>query len=164
MQEMDEQAPRSEWIEGRQAMQTPEASRAEILRGEAHMGEARRRKATDPTFGKSNEPPPRPPAPVDTVPVLQPGERGLVVCAPIEISTVGTPYLDGRFEVTRRASYTTRGSGRDIRNFGQLDLQELRFSLLFWDRFAWPSAKNIDPAFERESAEATLLTSEGRLG
>lgn len=64
------------------------------------MGESKRRKANDDTFG--------------------PAKRGLVVSPPIEI---------------RGSSVITKNS--------QLDPQELRFSLLFWDKLVWPSPNII---------------------
>jgi len=69
------------------------------------MGEAKRRKESDPNFGK---------VPKDA------GVRGLVVSAPLEI------------EGTRLRMKTSN-----------LDPQELRFALLFWDRLVWPSSRAI---------------------
>ena len=64
------------------------------------MGEAKRRKAEDPSYGKP--------------------KRGLVVSAPMEI------------EGTQLHLQST-----------SLDPQELRFSLLFWDRLLWPLSRAI---------------------
>lgn len=70
------------------------------------MGEAKRRKESDPNFGR---------VPKDV------GMRGLVVSPPIEI------------EGTRLFAKSSN-----------LDPQELRFALLFWDRpLVWPSSRNI---------------------
>lgn len=69
------------------------------------MGEAKRRKATEPNYGiipKNAE------------------HRGLVISPPIEIE--GT-------------SLRTKSSN--------IDGQELRFALLFWDRLVWPSSRAI---------------------
>jgi hypothetical protein len=68
--------------------------------GEKLMGEAKRRKASDPNYGRSRK-----------------GSRGLVVSPPIEIS---------------RDSLFVKSAS--------LDLQELRFALLFWDKLVWPSS------------------------
>jgi len=64
------------------------------------MGEAKRRKKLDPSYGKE--------------------KRGLVISAPIEIS----------------------GSSIRVKSTN-LDAQELRFSLLFWDKLIWPSNSGI---------------------
>ncbi|UWU89412.1 DUF6236 family protein [Bradyrhizobium sp. CB1015] len=64
------------------------------------MGEARRRAAADPTFGKP--------------------KRGLIISAPVEIT--GDSVLI---------------------NSGSPDLQELRASLLYWDKLAWPTNNSI---------------------
>jgi|JI10StandDraft_1071094.scaffolds.fasta_scaffold327891_2 hypothetical protein len=69
------------------------------------MGEARRRKESDPNFGR---------VPKDV------GQRGLVVSPPIEIE--GT---------------------RLLAKSSNLDPQELRFALLFWDKLVWPSSRAI---------------------
>ena len=69
------------------------------------MGEAKRRKQSDPNFGRV----PR-----------QAVNRGLVVSPPIEI--------------------------QDNSLFAKswnLDPQELRFALLFWDRLVWPSSRTV---------------------
>ena len=68
------------------------------------MGEAKRRKDSDPYFGGL---PPKP------------DYRGLVISSPVSISPTG---------------------GMRIKQF-DLDAQELRFSLLFWDRLIWPVGK-----------------------
>ncbi|WP_156955361.1 DUF6236 family protein [Polaromonas glacialis] len=69
------------------------------------MGEAQRRKHSDPNFGRFPKKAPF---------------RGLVVSPPIEIE--GTRLL-------------ARSSN--------LDPQELRFALLFWDQLVWPSSRAI---------------------
>ncbi len=69
------------------------------------MGEAKRRKQTEPNFGR--------------VPKSA-NHRGLVVCPPIEIE--GT---------------------RLFVKSSNLDPQELRFALLFWDQLVWPSSRVI---------------------
>jgi hypothetical protein len=69
------------------------------------MGEAKRRRQIDPTFGR---------VPKSAI------HRGLVVSPPIEIE----------------------GSKLFVRSTN-LDPQELRFALLFWDRLAWPSSRAI---------------------
>lgn len=69
------------------------------------MGEAIRRKQTEPNFGR---------VPKDA------SYRGLVVSPPIEI------------EGTRLHAKSSN-----------LDPQELRFALLFWDRLVWPSSRAI---------------------
>lgn len=69
------------------------------------MGEAKRRKATDPNYGK---------------PVEKSSKRGLIVSPPIEI--------DGSRLFAKSAN---------------LDSQELRFALLFWDELVWPSSRAI---------------------
>jgi len=69
------------------------------------MGEAKRRKATDPNYGK--------------VPKAHP-EHGIVVCPPVEVQERG---------LFARSS--------------NLDPQELRFALLFWDNLVWPSSRAI---------------------
>lgn len=68
------------------------------------MGEARRRKESEPNFGR----------------VPKTGYRGLVVSAPIQIE----------------------GSSLYAKSTN-LDPQELRFALLFWDRLVWPSSRAI---------------------
>jgi hypothetical protein len=75
------------------------------IESENRMGEAKRRKATDPNYGR---------VPKD------PGHRGLVVSAPIEI--------DGTKLFAKSSN---------------LDPQELRFSLLFWERLVWPTSRVI---------------------
>lgn len=67
------------------------------------MGEAKRRKAVDPTYGTK--------------------KPGLIVSCPLEID----------------------GSTINIKSI-RLDPQELRFSLLFWDRIVWPSSRAIHMA------------------
>ena len=62
------------------------------------MGDAKRRKAVDPSYGRP--------------------KRGLIISPPMEIA--GT-----------RLSVKTAA----------IDKQELRFSLLFWDRLVWPSSR-----------------------
>lgn len=69
------------------------------------MGEAKRRKQTEPNFGR--------------VPKSA-NHRGLVVSPPIEIE----------------------GSRLFVKS-SNLDPQELRFALLFWDRLVWPSSRAI---------------------
>lgn len=69
------------------------------------MGEAKRRKQSDPNFGR---------VPRKAV------NRGLVVSPPIEI----------------------QGSRLSVRS-SNLDPQELRFALLFWDRLVWPSSRAV---------------------
>ena len=69
------------------------------------MGEAKRRKQSDPNFGC---------VPRNAI------NRGLVVSPPIEI----------------------QGSNLFVKS-SNLDPQELRFALLFWDRLVWPSSRNI---------------------
>jgi hypothetical protein len=64
------------------------------------MGEAKRRIASDPSYGRP--------------------KRGLVVSPPIEIT----------------------GSSLFVRT-SNLDPQELRFALLFWDRLVWPSSRAL---------------------
>lgn len=81
------------------------------------MGEAKRRRESDPFFGKPN--------------------RGLVVSPPIEI--------DG-------GSVFVRSS--------QIDPQELRYALLFWDKLAWPSNNAI---YMEPDADAQFLESIGIL-
>jgi Family of unknown function (DUF6236) len=83
------------------------------------MGEAKRRKQTEPNFGR---------APKDA------GYRGLVVSPPIEIE-----------------------GSRLYAKCSNLDPQELRFALLFWDRLVWPSSRAVhfasgpDEAFLEEA-------------
>lgn len=69
------------------------------------MGEAKRRKRSEPNFGR--------------VPKSS-SYRGLVVSAPIEI--------EGAHLLAKSCN---------------LDPQELRFALLFWDRLVWPSSRAI---------------------
>lgn len=69
------------------------------------MGEAKRRKQTEPNFGH--------------VPKCA-NHRGLVVSPPIEIE-----------------------GSRLFAKSSNLDPQELRFSLLFWDRLVWPSSRAV---------------------
>lgn len=69
------------------------------------MGEAQRRKQSDPNFGRIPK---------------KASFRGLVVSPPIEIE--GT---------------------RLLAKSSNLDPQELRFALLFWDRLVWPSSRAI---------------------
>jgi hypothetical protein len=63
------------------------------------MGEAKRRKAADPSYGRL--------------------KRGLIITSPVEATKDGA------------------------RISGGLDLQDLRYSLLFWDRLVWPSNNYI---------------------
>ena len=86
------------------------------------MGEAKRRKETDPTYGK---------VPKDH------GRRGIVLSNPIEILEKG---------VHAKSS--------------NIDRQELRFSLLFWDELVWPSSNFIHFA---SNADEAFLESEGVL-
>lgn len=69
------------------------------------MGEAKRRKAIDPNYGKIPK---------------EKQKRGLIVSPPMEI--------DG---------------SRLYAKSSNLDPQELRFGLLFWDELVWPSSKAI---------------------
>lgn len=69
------------------------------------MGEAQRRRQSDPNFGRIPKEPPF---------------RGLVVSPPIE--------LEGSKLLVKSSN---------------LDPQELRFALLFWDRLVWPSSRAI---------------------
>lgn len=69
------------------------------------MGEAKRRKQSDPNYGR--------------VPNSFPN-RGIVICPPLEIS----------------------GTRLHIKSTN-LDPQELRFALLFWDCLVWPSSRAI---------------------
>ena len=64
------------------------------------MGEAKRRKAADPSYGRS--------------------KRGLVVSAPI----------------------TIEGTMLQMRS-SNIDPQELRLAVLFWDRLVWPSSRGL---------------------
>jgi hypothetical protein len=78
-------------------------SRPEVRRA-IRMGEAKRRKETDPNYGRIPK---------------APNYRGLVVSPPMRIE------------------------GRSIQTSGNLDPQELRFALLFWDRLVLPSSRAI---------------------
>ncbi|MGK5049944.1 DUF6236 family protein [Janthinobacterium sp. RB2P8] len=69
------------------------------------MGEAKRRKTTEASFG--------------TIPKIRP-YRGLIISPPLEIN----------------------GTNLHIKSTS-IDAQELRFSLLFWDKLIWPSSRNI---------------------
>ena len=69
------------------------------------MGEARRRRQSDPNYGR--------------VPKT-PSYRGLVICPPI--------VVEGESVLIKSTN---------------LDPQELRFALLFWDRLVWPSSRAI---------------------
>jgi hypothetical protein len=86
------------------------------------MGEAKRRKQSDPNFGR--------------IPKSK-GYRGLVVSPPIEI----------------------QGS-KLLAKSSNLDPQELRFALLFWDRLVWPSSRAIHFASGLDEA---FLENEGIL-
>lgn len=86
------------------------------------MGEAKRRKQTEPNFGR---------VPRDA------NYRGLVVSPPIEIE-----------------------GSRLFAKSSNLDPQELRFALLFWDRLVWPSSRAIHFA---SGPDETFLESAGIL-
>jgi Family of unknown function (DUF6236) len=95
--------------------------------------------------------------PIDEVPPLQPGERGLVVSAPIEIQLVADVGFRGIL-VHRMAALRGVPGGE----LGQLHPQELRFALLFWERLAWPWSPVLaldNP--DVPSPEVQLLHSEG---
>src|SRR5471032_1489718 len=78
------------------------------------MGEARRRRASDPNFGTV------PKAAATSASGAARAYRGLVMSPPMEIE--GT-------------TLKTRGS--------VLDPQELRFALLFWEKLVWPSSRAL---------------------
>jgi len=84
------------------------------------MGEAKRRAASDPNFGKA-----------------KPLKLGLVVCPPMEI----------------------RGSAIHVRS-NSLDPQELRFSILLWDKLVWPSSRAV---YISGGADESFLESAGIL-
>jgi Family of unknown function (DUF6236) len=63
------------------------------------MGEAKRRKASDPDYGKA-----------------EPSARGLIISPPLIVESGGSIHIKS----------------------SELDPQELRFALLFWDQLAWP--------------------------
>lgn len=86
------------------------------------MGEAKRRKARDPLYGR----------------VPQDGRsRGLVISPPL----------------------TIEGNSLHMRS-SEIDPQELRFSLLFWDRLVWPSSRAI---YIESGPDAAFLEREGVL-
>ncbi len=85
------------------------------------MGEAKRRKENDPSFGR----------------VAKSSYRGLVVSPPIQIEG-GSLYAKS----------------------SNLDPQELRFALLFWDRLVWPSSRAIHFG---SGPDETFLEGEGIL-
>ena len=76
------------------------------------MGEAKRRKASDPNYGRA-------PEPSEKTEVAQ-TMRGLVISPPI--------VIDGENLYVKTSS---------------IDLSELRFSLLYWDKLVWPRSRNI---------------------
>jgi Family of unknown function (DUF6236) len=88
------------------------------------MGESKRGKASDPNYGKPKPAPgqskPTPGRSGSLPELLEPTQRGLVVSSPMEI----------------------QGSNLFVRS-PQLDPQELRLSLLFWDRLAWPFSRSV---------------------
>jgi hypothetical protein len=81
------------------------------------MGEAKRRKARDPTYGRP--------------------KRGLVVSPPVEIQ------------------------GSTLRFLSQLDPQELRFALLFWDKLVWPKSRSV---YIASGPDESFLEQAGILG
>ena len=86
------------------------------------MGEAKRRKDSEPNFGRIPK---------------SPSIRGLVVSPPIEIE----------------------GTSLRIKH-SNLDPQELRFALLFWDRLVWPSSRAI---YISSGPDESFLEAEGVL-
>ena len=131
------------------------------------MSEAGWRKRHDQNFGKSlvdgrwsNKG-----TPLDWVPPLHPGERGLVLSAPIDVElgiTLG-PIIGGISRTRIERIATLRGPFGD--EIGGLHPQELRFALLFWERIAWPWS----PVFafsgpDHRTPEIDVLVVEGVVG
>jgi Family of unknown function (DUF6236) len=91
-------------------------------RCEVNLGEARKRKAHDPNYGKvpkagiSLPTHASMPSPVDAVPRLGKFERGLVISPPVELDLAANMLMSK----------------------GAMDLAALRLDLLFWDRLARP--------------------------
>lgn len=91
------------------------------------MGEAKRRKETDPNYGK--------PKSYDF--------KGIVVSAPVTIENF----------VSMGCTPVTTGTSVKV-DSTHIHPDELRFSLLFWDKLVWPSSKAI--SFESNEDELYL--------
>ena len=98
------------------------------------MSESSWRKRNDPSYGRTVEPPivSQTKSPTDIA-----TERGLVICNPMEIE-----------------GNCVKGKSSD------LNPDELRFSLLYWDKLAWPKSRGIDFG---ENHDALFLRQSGIL-
>jgi hypothetical protein len=112
------------------------------------MGESKRRKASDPNYGKPKPTPGLGLQPWQLDPWLPPrsahDERSLF---PEQVPPGRSEYLPEFLEPTQRglvvSSPLVIQGGHIFVGSSNLDPQELRFSLLFWDRLAWPASRNI---------------------
>jgi hypothetical protein len=110
------------------------------------MGESKRRKASDPNYGKP-KPTPGPPWSSFAPPTFRMPLGPTQTPGPPKPTPGRSEYLPEFLEPTQRglvvSSPLVIQGGRIFVGSSNLDPQELRFSLLFWDRLAWPASRNI---------------------